>query len=77
MEPFLPREEQEKRRVGRRHAKWAININVLANILLLAAKGIAASYYSSVSLIASLVDSALDLLCTVIVYTPPSWWAGV
>lgn len=69
IEPFLPDEEQEKRRVGRRNAKWAININVIANILLLIAKGIAAGYSSSLSLIASLVDSALDLLCTVIVYT--------
>jgi hypothetical protein len=68
VEPFLPDEEQEKRRIGRRNAKWAIYINVIANILL-AAKAIAAGYSSSLSLIASLVDSALDLLCTVIVYT--------
>ena len=32
-------------------------------------RGIAAGYSSSLSLIASLVDSALDLLCTVIIYT--------
>lgn len=69
VEPFLPDEEQEKRRVGRRNAKWAIYINVIANILLLVAKAIAAGYSSSLSLVASLVDSALDLLCTVIVYT--------
>jgi hypothetical protein len=69
VEPFLPDEEQEKRRVGRRNAKWAININVIANVLLLIAKGIAAGYSSSLSLIASLVDSALDLLCTAIVFT--------
>lgn len=44
-------------------------INVLVNILLLAAKGVAAIWSSSLSLIASLVDSALDLLCTVIIWT--------
>lgn len=49
LEPFLPDEEQEKRRAGRRNAKWAININVLANILLLIAKGISARYSSSLS----------------------------
>jgi hypothetical protein len=44
-------------------------VNVAANILLLIAKIIAAFYSSSLSLIASLVDSALDLLCTLIVWT--------
>lgn len=42
---------------------------MIANILLLAAKCVAAYYSSSLSLIASLVDSALDLLCTLIVWT--------
>jgi hypothetical protein len=69
VEPFLPEEEQEKRRIARRNAKWAININVVANIILLIAKAVAALYSSSLSLIASLVDSALDLLCTGIVFT--------
>ncbi|KAL9104104.1 MAG: hypothetical protein Q9163_000906 [Psora crenata] len=44
-------------------------INVIANILLLSAKAIAAFSSSSLSLIASLVDSALDLLCTLIIWT--------
>ncbi|KAL8946093.1 MAG: hypothetical protein Q9222_007466 [Ikaeria aurantiellina] len=66
---MLPEDEREKRRKADRKAKWAININVIANIVLLAAKGIAAGYSSSLSLIASLVDSALDLLCTIIVWT--------
>jgi Cation efflux family len=44
-------------------------VNVMANVLLLIAKCIAAYYSSSLSLIASLVDSALDLLCTLIVWT--------
>ncbi|ESZ94127.1 hypothetical protein SBOR_5481 [Sclerotinia borealis F-4128] len=69
VEPFLPDAEQEKRQKARKKAKWAININVFANIILLTAKCVAAFYSSSLSLIASLVDSALDLLCTVIVFT--------
>lgn len=69
VEPFLPEEEQEKRRIGRRNAKWAININVVANVILLIAKAIAATQSSSLSLLASLADSALDLLCTAIILT--------
>ncbi|KAJ9657760.1 hypothetical protein H2201_008073 [Coniosporium apollinis] len=69
IEPFLPDDERETRRKARRNAKWAININVIANILLLAAKCAAAGYSSSLSLIASLADSALDLLCTLIVWS--------
>lgn len=42
---------------------------MIANILLLAAKGVAALKSNSLSLIASLVDSALDLLCTLIIFT--------
>ncbi|KAL8850876.1 MAG: hypothetical protein Q9221_004189 [Calogaya cf. arnoldii] len=66
---FLPDDERERRRKAERNAKWAININVIANVFLLIAKGVAAGYSSSLSLIASLVDSALDLLCTLIVWT--------
>ncbi|CBY00964.1 similar to cation diffusion facilitator [Plenodomus lingam JN3] len=68
LEPFLPEDEREKRRKSSKHVKWAININVVVNIFLLAAKGVAALFSSSLSLIASLVDSALDLLCTVIIW---------
>ena len=46
-----------------------MKVNVIANILLLVAKGAAAGFSSSLSLIASLVDSALDLLCTLIIWT--------
>lgn len=46
-----------------------LQINVIANIILLTAKIIAAFASSSLSLIASLVDSALDLLCTLIIWT--------
>jgi cation diffusion facilitator family transporter len=46
-----------------------LQINVIVNIFLLAAKGVAAIWSNSLSLIASLVDSALDLLCTIIIWT--------
>ena len=66
---LLPEDVQKEREKAARKAKWAININVIANIILLAGKIIAAFYSGSLSLIASLVDSALDLLCTMIVWT--------
>lgn len=65
----LPEDEKERRSKAEWRAKWAININVLANILLLIGKIIAAFTTGSLSLIASLVDSTLDLLCTLIVWT--------
>lgn len=66
---LLPVEEQEKRRKAAKKAKWAININVIANILLLIGKAFAVFTTGSLSLVASLVDSALDLLCTLIVWS--------
>ncbi|ETN39015.1 uncharacterized protein HMPREF1541_07057 [Cyphellophora europaea CBS 101466] len=69
VEELLPDRIQNDRAQAVRKATWAININVIANIILLAAKGIAALQSSSLSLIASLLDSALDLLCTVIVWS--------
>ncbi|KAK5263018.1 hypothetical protein LTR40_014759, partial [Exophiala xenobiotica] len=69
IEDMLPDEVQQQRARAGRNARWAININVIANIILLVAKGVAALKSSSLSLIASLLDSALDLLCTVIVWT--------
>lgn len=69
IEELLPDDVQMNRRKAARNARWAININVIANIILLAAKGVAALKSSSLSLIASLLDSALDLLCTIIVWT--------
>lgn len=66
---FLPEEEKVKRRKAQRRATWAININVIANVLLLAGKIAAAFSSGSLSLIASLVDSALDLLCTLIIWS--------
>ena len=66
---LLPEAEKQKRAKVARRARWAININVIANILLLAGKIVAALSTGSLSLMASLVDSALDLLCTLIVWT--------
>ena len=45
-----------------------INANLLINFLLVVGKVIAVLSSNSVSLMASLVDSALDLLCTVVIY---------
>lgn len=69
IEEMLPGNLQTDRRKAKRRATWAINVNVIANIILLAAKGIAALQSSSLSLVASLLDSALDLLCTGIVWS--------
>lgn len=66
---LLPEEEKAKRKKANTRAKWAINVNVVANVLLLIGKIVAAFSSGSLSLIASLVDSALDLLCTLIVWT--------
>lgn len=45
-----------------------INMNLLVNLLLVAGKVVAVLYSNSVSLLASLVDSALDLVCTVVIF---------
>jgi divalent metal cation (Fe/Co/Zn/Cd) transporter len=69
LEELLPDEERERRQNAAKKARWAININVVANIALLIGKIVAAFSSPSLSLMASLVDSALDLLCTIIVWT--------
>jgi hypothetical protein len=69
IEELLPSDERSRRAKADRDARWAININVIANVLLLVAKDVAALQSSSLSLIASLVDSALDFLGTGIVRT--------
>jgi divalent metal cation (Fe/Co/Zn/Cd) transporter len=69
IDALLPEHVRTERAKADRKARWAVNINVIANIILLVAKGVAALKSSSLSLIASLLDSALDLLCTVIVWT--------
>lgn len=69
IEAFLPQEERDKRSKAERAARRAILVNVVANVFLLAAKVTACFFSSSLSLIASTVDSALDLLCTMIVWS--------
>ncbi|KAL7410983.1 hypothetical protein BDY24DRAFT_398258 [Mrakia frigida] len=69
-EPLLKREngaeEREKRKEKRE--SLMLNVNILINIVLLASKGGAVLLSKSISLIASFVDSALDLLSTAIIY---------
>ncbi|WWC71087.1 uncharacterized protein I206_105040 [Kwoniella pini CBS 10737] len=65
--------KEEKRE---RLAKLALNVNTIVNVLLVAAKIIAVLYSASISLTASLVDSALDLLSTLIILGT-SWAIGV
>lgn len=48
--------------------KFYININLLLNLLLVVGKIVAVWSSNSVSLLASLVDSVLDLLCTVVIF---------
>ncbi|WVR06633.1 hypothetical protein IAU60_003665 [Kwoniella sp. DSM 27419] len=57
-------------------ARLALNVNTIVNILLVAAKVVAVLYSASISLTASLVDSALDLLSTMIILGT-SWAIGV
>ncbi|KAK4689690.1 hypothetical protein P7C73_g421, partial [Tremellales sp. Uapishka_1] len=73
-ESLLPDSDQRDRK-RERLASLALNINTIVNVLLVAAKGVAVLYSSSISLTASLVDSALDLLSTLIILTT-SWAIG-
>lgn len=57
-------EEAEQRAISR-----AININFVANVILLVAKIIVTLSTNSLSIVASLLDSILDFLSTVIVWT--------
>ncbi|KAJ9296096.1 hypothetical protein DTO271G3_5671 [Paecilomyces variotii] len=79
LEALLPWEEREKRIKANRTVQRARNVNVLANVLLLVAKVVAVISTKSLSLIASLTDSALDLLCTMIIWLTSklaSWQTG-
>ncbi|KAK9447875.1 cation efflux family-domain-containing protein [Limtongia smithiae] len=49
--------------------RFAILINFALNVVLLAGKGVIAALSNSLSLVASLVDSALDFLSTAIIWT--------
>ncbi|KAK3492176.1 uncharacterized protein B0T23DRAFT_135772 [Neurospora hispaniola] len=69
VEAFLPPEHIEKRRRDERNAKWAINTNVIANVFMLIGKLVSLRFSPSLSLAASTADSALDLFCTLIIYS--------
>jgi divalent metal cation (Fe/Co/Zn/Cd) transporter len=53
-----------------------MSVNTIVNIILVAAKAVAVIYSASISLTASLVDSVLDLLSTIIILGT-SWAIGV
>lgn len=55
-------------------ARLAINVNIVANVVLVAAKAVASFYSTSLSLIASLADSVLDLLSRRNATWPCSAW---
>jgi cation diffusion facilitator family transporter len=65
LQPLLQMEEDE---IQRKSVSRAITINFLANVFLLVAKLIVALKTNSLSVTASLVDSILDFLSTVIIY---------
>lgn len=58
----------EKDEASEAQIQWAININLAANVALLVGKIVACLASHSISLVASLVDSALDLLSTLIIF---------
>ncbi|KEY69272.1 hypothetical protein S7711_01723 [Stachybotrys chartarum IBT 7711] len=66
---LLPEDEKARRRKAAKRANWAVAVNVLANILLVAGKLFAVFTTGSLSVVASLVDSVLDLLVTLIVWS--------
>jgi hypothetical protein len=68
--PEIPFPDADKHaQSGDRIVAVAIYINLLANVFLLGAKIAVMSLTSSMSVLASLVDGALDFLSTVIVWT--------
>ncbi|WFD33556.1 hypothetical protein MCUN1_000369 [Malassezia cuniculi] len=57
-----------KKREADAFVQFLININLFINLLLVVGKVVAVLSSNSVSLLASLVDSMLDLMCTVVIY---------
>jgi len=49
-------------------AKWTVNVNMLINVILFAGKLAVVLVSQSISLVASLVDSGMDLLSTLILF---------
>ena len=67
--PEIPGMEDDSVESGDRIVKIAIYINLAANAILLAGKVVVIILTSSLSVLASLVDAALDFLSTAIVWT--------
>jgi len=67
--PDLGEEEEEETSSQSRIVTIAIIVNTIANTLLLAMKVAVAVLTNSVSVLASLVDAALDWLSTIIIWT--------
>ncbi|KAJ9116973.1 hypothetical protein QFC22_004631 [Naganishia vaughanmartiniae] len=65
-EPLLPNSQQREEK-RERVAKLALNVNFAINMILLVSKGFAVLSSTSISLVASFVDSALDFLSTLII----------
>ncbi|KAJ9101768.1 hypothetical protein QFC21_003107 [Naganishia friedmannii] len=65
-EPLLPNSQQREEK-RERVAKLALNVNFTINIILLVSKGFAVLSSTSISLVASFIDSALDFLSTLII----------
>ncbi|CDZ96661.1 Mitochondrial Fe2 transporter MMT1 and related transporters (cation diffusion facilitator superfamily) [Phaffia rhodozyma] len=51
-----------------RNDKWGLNLNIAVNLFLLSIKAGAVALSGSISLLASFMDSALDVLSTLIIY---------
>jgi hypothetical protein len=67
--PEIPGMEDDSVESGDRIVQVAIYINLVANAILLAGKIVVIVLTSSLSVLASLVDAALDFLSTAIVWT--------
>ncbi|EPQ63587.1 hypothetical protein BGT96224_A21320 [Blumeria graminis f. sp. tritici 96224] len=65
----LPEHEDDSVEIGDRIVQVAININLTANLFLLAGKIVTIFMTNSLSVLASLVDAILDLLSTAIIWT--------
>lgn len=71
VEPVECAQKLDRQRRESRNVRWTINVNFIINFLLLAGKVVVALLSNSISLIASLVDSAMDFLSTAII-----WWTN-
>lgn len=63
---YLLQRTAEKDEVYRTSVAWAINLNIVINIILLGAKIAVVLLSHSMSLVASTVDSAMDFLSTLV-----------